>query len=393
MTSENPLALLLGSGGVEILRSLAMVGVSAGVVAPARDPAHCSRHAQSVLTWDWSPDRNDAALASRLVAFGRQQAEPPVLIYGTEQSMLFVSRQRDLLANGFRFVVPDPALVEAVHDKVQFARLADAVPLPVPRTLVLDPDQPDPPEECAQLNFPLIVKPTTRDESWESGLGVESKALRVESMQQMGELWPRLQKLSKPPLAQEYIVGPESAIVSYHVYMDDRGGIAGEFTGRKIRTVPAEYGFTSSLSITDDAAVTEAGREVCRKLDLRGVAKLDFKYGPDGRLHLLEINARFSLWAHAGARAGVNLPALVYADLTGRPRPAETASRAGTHWVHPKDLHAARSAGMSTAAWLRWVWRQKPVLAMWRWNDPLPFLNLVAGRLGNKLSRAPSSES
>ena len=60
---------------------------------------------------------------------------------------------------------------------------------------------------------------------------------------------------------------------------------------------------------------------IVERLALTGVAKLDFKRDPQGNLRLLEINPRFNLWHHAGAIAGVNIPALVYADLAGLPRP------------------------------------------------------------------------
>jgi D-aspartate ligase len=180
--------------------------------------------------------------------------------------------------------------------------------------------------------------------------------------------------------------------VSYHVYVDDTGEIAGEFTGRKIRTIPAEYGHTSSLTITDDADVTRLGREVCRALDLRGVAKIDFKYGPDGCLHLFEINARLTLWAHPGARAGVNLPAIMYADLVGRPRPDSTRTRSHVDWVHPKDVLAARAHGMSTMQWLSWLWRTRPVTGVWKWDDPGPLLGMAAVRFKRAHSSAPAAD-
>ena len=69
--------------------------------------------------------------------------------------------------------------------------------------------------------------------------------------------------LSKPAVAQQSIPGPETAVVSHHVYIDEKGEVAGEFTGRKIRTIPAEYGHTSSLTITNDPEVARLGREVC----------------------------------------------------------------------------------------------------------------------------------
>ena len=77
----------------------------------------------------------------------------------------------------------------------------------------------------------------------------------------------------------------------------------------------------------------QLGRDIVERLKLFGVAKLDFKRDGAGKLHLLEINPRFTLWHHAAAVAGLNIPALVYADLTGTPRPAATRAKTGVRWV------------------------------------------------------------
>ena len=44
--------------------------------------------------------------------------------------------------------------------------------------------------------------------------------------------------------------------MSYHVYVDERGEILGEFTGQKLRTYPREYGDSTALEITSDDEVT-----------------------------------------------------------------------------------------------------------------------------------------
>ena len=91
----------------------------------------------------------------------------------------------------------------------------------------------------------------------------------------------------------------------------------------------------------------ETGAPSWNGLALTGVAKLDFKRDPHGNLRLLEINPRFNLWHHAGAVAGVNIPALVYADLVGMPRPPVARAKAGVRWCRMwKDLPAARADGM-----------------------------------------------
>jgi predicted ATP-grasp superfamily ATP-dependent carboligase len=117
---------------------------------------------------------------------------------------------------------------------------------------------------------------------------------------------------------------------------------------------------------------------------LTGVAKLDFKRDPQGNLRLLEINPRFNLWHHAGAIAGVNIPALVYADLTGLPRPPATRVTAGVRWSRIwKDFPAARAGGMPLTTWASWALgcEAKSTLS---WDDPLPFVRSTLHRLAGK---------
>jgi len=150
--------------------------------------------------------------------------------------------------------------------------------------------------------------------------------------------------------------------------------IAGEFTGRRIRTFPLECGQSTAVEIVWLPDVAEAGREVVTRVGLRGVAKLDFTRDAAGRLHLLEINPRFNLWHYPGALAGVNLPAIVYADLTGSERPRAASAPGGVVWCDPlQDLRAAHAAGVVPLRWLRWLGGCAAVCGLAR-DDPLPFL-------------------
>jgi predicted ATP-grasp superfamily ATP-dependent carboligase len=373
-------ALVLG--GIELVRPLALAGIRCQVVAGPKDATRFSRHAVTVFALDWSDPLShyDPQLVERLVQYGAQQPQPPVLFYYWDEPLLFLSRHREELAKAFRFVLADPALVEALVDKAQFWALANARSLPVPATAVLMPSAEPSPPDLGHLGFPLILKPFRRDRTWDAVEQARGgKAIRVDRPEQLRAIWPRLADLEGDIIAQRYVDGPESSIESYHVYVDAGGDIAGEFTGRKIRTLPLSHGHTTALTITHAPDVARRGRELVRLLDLRGVAKFDFKRGPDGELYLLEVNPRFSLWHHPGARAGVNIPALVYADLAGRPRPAAQA-RSGVCWCHPKDFLAARQAGVPLARWARWA-ATCEAKAFWSWEDPLPFVGTAAGQL------------
>ena len=382
---EGPLACVLGD--MDLVRPLGLGGIRCAVVAPEGSWLAHSRYAHRVLPLDMDALGEDE-LVDALVRFGAGQAQRPVLFFEEDSQLLMVSRHRQRLAVAFRFILPEAALIEQLVDKARFQRLAQSLRLPVPRTRLLHPHPGSEPPEL-DLRYPLIVKPLTRLPSW-AAIERGAKAVPLQGAHDLTALWPRLTAAGLDLLAQELVPGPESAIESYHVYVDERGRVAGEFTGRKIRTYPATYGHSTALTLTDicgqAADVAALGRELAARIGLRGVAKFDFKRAPDGALRLLEINPRFNLWHHLGAVAGVNLPALVYADLTGGERPRAATARPGLCWCRPdKDRLAAREAGVPTLSWLMWLLRceARPI----NWDDPAPFLKPKLQRLMRRWPR------
>ncbi len=324
-------------------------------------------------------------LLQLLERFAATQAEPPVLFYEEDRELLLISRYRERLSRHFRFVVPDRVLVEDLVDKGRFQALAQRLDLPVPAARVLDPSRDAVPLD---LQFPLALKPLVRrGEQW-TPIGGAAKALRLDTPLALVSAWPHLARAGIPVLLQQLIPGPETCIESYHVYVDEHGETVGEFTGRKIRTWPLAYGDSTALEITDAPEVTTLGRDLVRRLGLRGVAKLDFKRARDGRLYLLEVNPRFTLWHHLGARAGVNIPALVFADLAGLPRAAMRQARAGARWCKPwDDVLAARAAGISFLRWLPWA-LGSDALRVVAWDDPMPFIRGVLWRVMSRMFRS-----
>ena len=389
---RDPLAYVLGD--MDLVRPLGLAGIRCAVVACENCGLAHSRYTERLLPLKME-DGSEEEWVEALVTAGLREAQPPVLFFQEDTHLLMVSRHRRRLAQAFRFALPEADFIEQLVDKARFQRLSEERALPVPRTRVLHPT-PDSQPPALDLRYPLIVKPLTRLESWAT-IERGGKALALGGVADLAALWPRLTAAGIDLLAQELIPGPESAMESYHVYVDAQGEVAGEFTGRKIRTLPATYGHSTALTLTDirtqGADVAALGRDVAARIGLRGVAKFDFKRAPDGGLHLLEINPRFNLWHHLGAVAGVNLPALVYADLTGRRRPRAAIARAGACWCRLKtDRLAVREAGGSTLSWLLWAVRCEA--SSIHWDDPLPFLQPKLQRLMHlwpKMRSAPPS--
>jgi D-aspartate ligase len=370
--SNRPAAYVMGD--MDLLTPIGRAGIPCVAVSPHGAPPSSSRYARSHIdtaeTWQ-APEE----MVDRLVQHAAGAQERPVLFYQGDADQLMVSRFRDRLAPTFRFVIADAELCEDLVDKARFVELSERTGLDVPATFVLQPGMALPP--ASALRFPLIAKPTLRRTSDWKPIAGAAKAVRILSVEALDELWTSLQPLGTGLVVQELVEGPETAIESYHVYVDAAGKVAGEFTGRKIRTRPASFGISSAVEVIDIPEVRRAGRDVLDRTGLTGVAKLDFKRSGDGRLRLLEINARFNLWHYPGAIGGVDLPALVYADLVGEPRPAVRQIVRPVRWVKPwHDVRAAREAGVPLLAWVLFAARCPAKSAM-SWRDPMAAIAAV----------------
>jgi D-aspartate ligase len=355
-------------GDLDLAVPLAAAGVDVTVVARRDDPVRFSRRR---FRWIEDPRPDEPALVSRLVEAAATSTEPPTLFVEDDADLGFLLRHGDDLRGSLRFVAPPSGLVSDLLDKAAFAQLADRLELPVPPSTVVATGD----EVVEEVGFPAILKPLGEGRGWGATTPFGgAKAVRVDDPTALSRELARLSPHYTRLLLQRLIDGPESRLESYHVYVDADGRIAAEFTGRKLRTHPAAYGFSTALVTTTAEDVRSVGRSVVGAIGLRGVAKVDLKRDPDGRLWLLEVNPRCNLWHHLGAAAGCNIPAVVHADLTGRPRPAIRAVPAGVTWAWlPRDISAARSAGVGLVDYARWLARCDAIGGAPP-TDPWPFL-------------------
>src|SRR5918993_3101329 len=232
---------------MDLVRPLGLAGIRCAVAVP---PGAASRYSRfTVASLEWAhPWEHPEKLVESLVQFAQTQSERPVLFFQSDGDLLLVSRNREQLQKYFRFALADPDLVEELVDKERFQGLAERLKLPVPpaQRLHAAPDVPR-----LTLTFPIVVKPLTRRPELWKAVVKSGKALRIDTAEEFRRKWPELNASGVEMLAQELIPGSESSIESYHVYVDGDGRILGEFTGRKIRTYPREYGDSTALETTD----------------------------------------------------------------------------------------------------------------------------------------------
>jgi len=380
---HKPLACVVGD--LSLVRALGRDAIPVALAASQVDcGASRSRYCRTVVrTPSWLADPEGALAA--LIAWGAGQRQAPVVFYQGDHDLVALSRGRGRLAPHLRCVLPPAELVETLADKLRFAALAERERLPVPFTVTLHRGSPLAAELARWDRFPCVVKPCMRSPRF-AQLAQNQKAMRIRGRGEMNALAAVIESEDSDFVIQEAIEGGEELIESYHAYIRPGGEVMGEFTGRKIRTAPRRYGFSTYVEITDEDEVRRLGHSILERIGFSGVAKVDFKREPrTKRLYLLEINPRFNLWHHAGAAAGVSLPVLVYRDCIepGSARPAGRA-RAGLRWVNAQEDWRAFEG--SPVRWLAEM-LSVDVNESFMLRDPLPGLDALVGILHRKLVR------
>jgi predicted ATP-grasp superfamily ATP-dependent carboligase len=378
-----PIALVLGD--TDLVRAVAHAGIPCAVAARRDDPVRSSRFVRATIDLP-SPAAGDEGLEDALLQFAFSKPRRPVVFYESDWQARFLSRRRDALAAGLDIVLANAEVMEDMLDKGRFQHRAELLGLPVPRAVLLRPSG-DVPPAGFDLEPPLVVKPSPRRTGGWEQLAGHGKALELADEAALAGVWPRLAELGVDMLVQELVPGPESRLESYHAYIDPAGDVAAAFTGRKLRTRPRRFGQSTALVTTSAPDVAELGRHILDRFGFRGVAKVDFKRDDRGALHVLEVNPRFTLWHHLGAVAGVNLPAFVYADRTGRPRPPAATARPGVTWCLPWwDAAVAREHGLTLRRWAGFALRSgaHSVIAV---DDPGPTIRFLAQGIARRRRR------
>lgn len=229
---------------------------------------------------------------------------------------------------------PDYQTIMRATEKFGLFKLAQDCGVPIPRTVFVE----GPPEEfmsrCAELQFPVVIKPDCslfreNDRLVTTGVNYAHSIAEVRSFIE-GNMYLR----EHPFLIQERIIGPG---MGYFVLLVAGEPIA-EFCHRRIREKPPSGGVSVySESIPVRADMREYALRLLRVLNWSGVAMVEFKL--DQRTDtptLMEINGRFWGSLQLAIDSGIDFPRLLVESvndgLVGK-RKAECGENHRWRWL------------------------------------------------------------
>lgn len=341
MTSERVPALVVSGHtmALAVVRALGEAGLPVTVLHwDPRDMAQASKHVIADVQIP-HPIHDEAGFVDAIVEQARRLGRS-VLIPASDESVVGVSRNIDVLSQHCTVACPEWAVAERFIDKTRTYALADANGIPAPRTLV--PGSLEELESQARsIGFPLLLKPAEGHLFYER---FRTKMVRADNMAVLRTAYSDAVEAGLAVMVQELIPGDDSSVVNYNAYFWDGKPVA-EFTARQLRKAPPAFGSPRVAVSARISEVIEPGRKILAAMEFHGFACTEFKRDSrDGVYKLMEVNGRHNLSGLLAVRCGINFPLIQYEHLVEGVLPARTSYRSGVYWT---DF--VRDAGYSLA--------------------------------------------
>ncbi len=371
-----PPALILGGveNALSVTRSLGRRGVPVRVAASFHSAAIHSRYCTAAYPAPQGPSRADF-WEDLLLGGGHPELNGSVVLPCDDFAIEFMASRREELAR--RYLVGDhvPSQQRALLDKQETLRMARENGIPAPLrwrvSRVADIDALE-----GKFDFPVLIKPIHSHRFQR----VYRRKLLVS--EDFGDLRLHVSDALSRGLdimVCELIPGPDTLLSSYYTYIDRDEQHLFHFTKRVIRRSPRNFG-GASYHVTEWMPETaEMGQRFFRGIGFRGLGNIEFKRDPrDGRLKVIEVNARFTAAQELLLRSGMDIAWIIYNHMIGKEVPRVEAYRADLRMWYPlRDLAAFRElrarGELSAAGWLRSI-AHPQVLPFFSVTDPVPAL-------------------
>jgi D-aspartate ligase len=380
-----PPAILVGANvvtAISVIRSLGRAGVDVWLLCRAGAAPSFSKHARQLPVDPTLPTQE--AWLQYLLGPGSDHLRGAVLLACNDDGIELLLEHREALAEKFVLDACDVHAQRTMLDKLDTYRRAAEIGVPTPRFW--------PAESEAQVRshrdeyvYPLMIKPLY---SHQFKRVHDGKYLVARDFDEVLTSYRLVQAHGVEVMLLEVIPGPDDLLCSYYTYLDETGEPQFHFTKRVIRRYPEHEGF-GCYHITDwNPEVRDLGLRFFLHVGLRGIANVEFKRDlRDGKLKLIECNARFTAANGLLTASGYDLGLYVYNRLAGRPTPplGDIEYRRGLRLWFPLDdflafLDLRRQERLTLLEWLKSILHAQ-VLPYFSWEDPAP--SLV--RLGSKL--------
>ncbi len=376
--------MILGGsvGGLSYARSLGRRGIPVICLGSDPSPLRPSRyvkfHSMPAISGHEEKWIQTLSLMGRDLSFA-------ALFPTGDDGVFFISEHADELTGDFRFNVSDPETLAKILDKKLQYQEALQAGVPVPQTFF--PDEQRIESIASRVSYPCLLKPR-HSKIWR--LRVGAKLTVVESSDELIRTYHSMRKLDPKVMVQERIGGGDEGLYGFLAYYDGTSRCLAGMTKRKLRQNPPIYGDGSLQVSVWEPEVEKLARRLLDHFHFRGLVGVEFKEDPaDGLFKLIEVNPRSVSGNGLAVASGMDLPFIAYRDVLGLSVDIPSSFKKGVRLVNElwdfRSFRTYRSRGeLRTGTWIRSIIGPNTVYAYFAWDDPMPFIFMVARTASGK---------
>ena len=297
-----------------------------------------------------------------------------VLIPADDATLVAVSKNKDILSQHYIVACNDWEVTRRLIQKDFTYRIAQSYGIPIPKTMI--PKNISDVEKYAETAyFPCLVKPCESHKYFEI---FRRKVYRTTNADELIIAYNEAAEVGLEVLLQEFIPGDDTQGVNYNSYTWDGHPLA-EYTARKVRLYPPEFGVPRVLVSRPVPEVIEPGRKILHALNYHGYACTEFKKDSrDGIYKFMEVNGRHNRSLLLAVKCGINFPLLEYNHLVYGHIPSVNGARKEVYWIDfIKDIIGnVRFRKHEKLSFMQYItpYLKPHLCAILSLRDPMPFI-------------------
>jgi D-aspartate ligase len=390
--AQLPSAIVLGGGAnaVSVVRCLGRRGIRVYAVNAPNPYLRYSRYCHFICP---SQDGDFAEVWERyLLGDESEHLCGSVLLACNDTALEILIKNRENLSKRFVLDIMNKEAQLCMLNKLSTYEAACSAGIPAPRFWRIGNGE-RVEEIIGKASFPLMIKPVY-SHKFEQRYG--RKYLLAKERNELQRILESVDMQEDKVILMEIIPGPDDQLCSYYTYIDEKGKALFDFTKRIIRRFPPNEG-NGCYHVTDRVdEVKELALKLFRSVGLKGVANVEFKKDyRDGKLKLIECNARFTAANCLLAKSGIDLASFVYYRLLGTQLKVPSSFKVGKRlWYPRQDFNSfsvlRNRAEITFGMWVKSIMHLQ-TFPYFAWDDPWPSLlvgfQTCATIIRNRLSR------
>ena len=286
-----------------------------------------------------SEHKDGEALCEALIEFAQNINGKPVLYLANDDYIELVYPHFDRLKDHFIFSTTLNGNADLFLNKKSFYALCKQHNVELPVTYLPD-NLEDVRSVAGEIRYPAIIKPSVGHRLRKQLKG--KKVIQVSSPEDLVNTYEKLAEYQKDLIIQEVIPGPDDLISVAACYFDESSQPKAIFVGRKIRQYPPQFGSACTAESSWEPEIARLSTEFLQSVKFSGLCGTEYKRDPrDGRLKMIEVNPRLTLWMGLARAAGVDVAYVAYRSLMGADL-GESTQVDGVRWIYlHRDVQSA----------------------------------------------------